>query len=249
MDVSFITENMFGNISEEALKLIREKKMKLIFYYAFEAFPFQQVDWMRTLQRTLGWLGIPSSQFILIFGDLNLGDNYRQYVETQEQYYGYPFENLFVFDHFGWEFFDYLKNFVMTNPDQKELLPVTDAVRDKQRPHKFLCLNGGGRQHRKFLLTELKRQGLLEQGLWSYLNKFDISYQETDYCWRPIQKGKGDTSLLEMLQYHKQHGNNIQEKLLDVDASQDAWHNRGMTAQHYQDTYCLLYTSPSPRDS
>lgn len=248
MDVSFITENMFGNISEEALKLIREKKMKLIFYYAFEAFPFQQVDWMRTLQRTLGWLGIPSSQFILIFGDLNLGDNYRQYVETQEQYYGYPFENLFVFDHFGWEFFDYLKNFVMTNPDQKELLPVTDAVRDKQRPYKFLCLNGGGRQHRKFLLTELKRQGLLEQGLWSYLNKFDISYQETDYCWRPIQKGKGDTSLLEMLQYHKQHGNNIQEKLLDVDASQDAWHNRGMTAQHYQDTYFNIVTETWPAD-
>ena len=49
MDISLITENMFGNISEEALKLIREKKMKLVFYYAFEAFPFQQVDWMRML--------------------------------------------------------------------------------------------------------------------------------------------------------------------------------------------------------
>ena len=85
--------------------------MKLVFYYAFEAFPFQQVDWMRILQRSLGWLGIPSSQFVLIFGDLNLGENYQQYVTTQEQYYGYPFENLFVFDHFGWEFFDYLKNF------------------------------------------------------------------------------------------------------------------------------------------
>ena len=89
---------------------------------------------------------------------------------------------------------------------------------------------------------------MLEQGLWSYLNKFDISYQETDYCWRPIQKGKGDTSLLEMLQYHKQHGNNIQEKLLDVDASQDAWHNRGMTAQHYQDTYFNIVTETWPAD-
>ena len=246
MDISLITENMFGNISDEALKLIREKKMKLVFYYAFEAFPFQQVDWMRILQRSLGWLGIPSSQFVLIFGDLNLGENYQQYVTTQEQYYGYPFENLFVFDHFGWEFFDYLKNFVISDPKQTEVLPVADAVRDKQRPHKFLCLNGGGRPHRKFLLTELKRQGILDEGLWSYLDKFDIAYDPEKFCWRPIQKFTQDTSLLEMIDYHKQHGNNIKEKQLDVDASQDAWHNRGMTAQHYQDTYFNIVTETWP---
>jgi hypothetical protein len=151
-----------------------------------------------------------------------------------------------VFDHFGWEFFDYLKNFVISDPKQTEVLPVTDAVRDKQRPHKFLCLNGGGRPHRKFLLTELKRQGILDEGLWSYLDKFDITYDPEKFCWRPIQKFTQDTSLLEMIDYHKQHGNNIKEKQLDVDASQDAWHNRGMTAQHYQDTYFNVVTETWP---
>ncbi len=248
MDVSLITENMFGCIDDKSLQLIRDKKIKLVFYYAFEAFPFQQVDWMRMLQRSLGWLNIPSSQFVLIFGDLNVGENYQQYISTQEQYYGYAFQNIFVFDHFGWELHDYLINFVMTNPNQTELLPVTDLVRDKKRNHKFLCLNGGGRQHRKYLLTELKRHDVLHQGLWSYLDKFDITYIPSDYCWMPIKKGTGDMSLVNMLEYHDKHGNNIEEKHLDVDASNDAWHNRGMTAQHYQDSYFNITTETWPAD-
>jgi hypothetical protein len=248
MDLSFITENMFGNIDEDALKLLRDKKMKLIFYYAFEAFPFQQVDWMKILQRSLGWLGIPPSQFVLIFGDLNVGKNYHQFLTTQDQYYGYTFENIFIFDHFGWEFFDYLKNFVLPNKDQKEVLPINDIVKNKERPYNFLFLNGGGRPHRKYLITELRRQNLLDKGLWSYLNKFDIKYDPTQLCHLQIKKGTGDRSLLDMLTYHNEHGNNIEEKILDVNAEEDAWHNRGMTAQHYQDSYFNIVTETWPAD-
>jgi len=248
MDVSLITENMFGNIDFEVIKLLREKKLKLVFYYAYEAFPFQQVDWMRMLQRSLGWLKIPSSQFVLIFGDLNVGENYKQFLEKQEQYYGYTFENIFVFDHFGWEFHDYLRNFVLTNPKQTELVPGTPEIRDRQRPHKFLFLNGGGRPHRKYLITELERQGVLKHGLWSYLKKFDIPYQPGDYCWAPVKKFTQDQTLIEMLRYHEQYGNAINERNIDVDAATDAWHNRGMTAQHYADTYFNIVTETWPAD-
>jgi hypothetical protein len=248
MDISLITENMFGNIDFKVIKLLREKKIKLVFYYAFEAFPFQQVDWLKTIQRSLGWLQIPSSQFVLIFGDLNLGENYKQFLNNHDQYYGYTFENLFVFDHFGWEFWDYLKTFVLTNPDQKELVPGTDETRDRKRPHRFLNLNGGARPHRKYLLTELKRQGLLDKGLYSYLNKFDIYYDPSLYCYKPIKKFDQDLSLVEMMAYHREHGNKIEEKHLDVDASEDAWHNRGMTAQHYQDTYFNIVSETWPAD-
>ena len=248
MDVSFITENMFGNIDWKVIKLLRQKKIKLIFYYAFEAFPFQQVDWMRMLQRSLGWLQIPSSQFVLIFGDLNVGENYKQYLEKHEQYYGYTFENIFVFDHFGWELHDYLTNFVLNKPDQTEVLPTTNAIRDRKRSNKFLCLNGGGRPHRKFLLTELKRQDLLKDGIWSYLEKFDIPYHPDELCWMPIKKGTGDRSLVDMLEYHKQHGNNIPETHVDIDATDDAWHNRGMTAEHYADSYFNIVTETWPAD-
>lgn len=248
MDVSLITENMFGCIDHKVIKLLREKKIKLIFYYAFEAFPFWQVDWMKMLQRSLGWMGIPSSQFVLIFGDLNVGENYKRYVQNYDQYYGYAFQNIFVFDHFGWEFHDYLKTYVVTDPNQTQLVPGTDETRDRKRPHKFLCLNGGGRQHRKFMLTELRRQNLLDQGLWSYLNKFDIQYDPSEYCYQPVKKFQQDTSYVEQYEYHVKHGNNIEEKHLDVDASEDAWHNRGMTAQHYADTYFNIVTETWPAD-
>lgn len=248
MDVSFITENMFGCIDWKSLKLLREKKMKIVFYYAYEAFPFWQVDWMRMLQRSLGWLKIPSSQFVLIFGDLNVGDNYQQYVQNHEQYYGYIFENIFVFDHFGWELHDYLKTFVMTNPEQTELLPTTDAVRDHKRSHKFLYLNGGGRPHRKFLITELKRQNVLEHGMWSYLNKFDIPYSPEEYCYWPVKKFQQDANYVDMIKYHREHGNSIEEKHLDVNAETDAWHNRGMTAEHYKETYFNVVSETWPAD-
>ena len=248
MDVSLITENMFGNIDWKIIKLLRQKKIKLIFYYAFEAFPFQQVDWMRMLQRSLGWLQIPSSQFVLIFGDLNVGENYKQYLDKHEQYYGYTFENIFVFDHFGWEFYDYLTNFVLNKPDQTEVLPTTDVIRDRKRSKKFLFLNGGGRPHRKFLITELKRLDLLKDGIWSYLEKFDIPYHPDELCWKPIKKGTGDRSLVDMLEYHKEHGNNIPETHVDIDATQDAWHNRGMTAEHYADSYFNIVTETWPAD-
>ena len=89
---------------------------------------------------------------------MNVGENYQQYISTQEQYYGYAFQNIFVFDHFGWELHDYLINFVMTKfLIKQKLLPVTDLVRDKKRNHKFLCLNGGGRQHRKILIDRIKK--------------------------------------------------------------------------------------------
>lgn len=248
MDVSLITENMFGCIDHKIIKLLREKKIKLIFYYAFEAFPFWQVDWMKMLQRSLGWMGIPSSQFVLIFGDLNVGENYKRYVQNYDQYYGYAFQNIFVFDHFGWEFHDYLKTYVVTDPNQTQLVPGTDETRDRKRPYKFLCLNGGGRQHRKFMLTELRRQNLLDQGLWSYLNKFDIQYDPSEYCYQPVKKFQQDTSYVEQYEYHVKHGNNIEEKHLDVDASEDAWHNRGMTSQHYADTYFNIVTETWPAD-
>ena len=97
-------------------------------------------------------------------------------------------------------------------------------------------------------MTELKRQDVLHEGLWSYLDKFDITYIPGDYCWMPIKKGTGDTSLVNMLEYHDKHGNSIEEKHLDVDASDDAWHNRGMTAQHYQDSYFNITTETWPAD-
>ena len=95
-------------------------------------------------------------------------------------------------------------------------------------------------------MTELKRNDLLKHGVVSYLNKFDIIYDPDNFVYKPIEKYSGDTSMLEVLDYHREHGNNIEEIQLDVNAEHDAWHNRGMTAQHYQDTYFNVVTETWP---
>ena len=98
-------------------------------------------------------------------------------------------------------------------------------------------LSKANTNHFRHLITELQRQNVLKDGLWSYLNKFDIPYEPGDYCYWPTKKFKQDPSYIEMVKYHKEHGNNIEEKHLDVNAENDAWHNRGMTADHYKETY------------
>ena len=44
-----------------------------------------------------------------------------------------------------------------------------------------------------------------------YLNKFDIPYDPADFVFVPSEKGTGDTALLEAVQYHHEHGNDIKE--------------------------------------
>ena len=250
MDLSLITENMFGNISEHTLGMLRDGKVKLVLYYAFEAFPVNQVNWINVIERSLGWLKIPKENFILIFGDQKFDENYKKYLSSgQGPFYEYFLQNVFVYDHFAWEFSDYIKNMVIdTDKEKKEIVSIDGDTQYKPRPKKFLCLNGGGRPHRKWLMTELKRNNLMQHGLVSYLNKFDIPYDPNQFVHKPIKKGTGDTSMLEVLDYHMQHGNNIEEIQLDIDPVHDAWHNRGMTVQHYKDTYFNITTETWPAE-
>lgn len=67
MDISLLTENMFGNIKQHTLDALRKGQAKLILYYAYEAFPVNQVNWINVVERSLGWLKIPKENFILIF--------------------------------------------------------------------------------------------------------------------------------------------------------------------------------------
>jgi len=248
MDISLLTENMFGNISDASLNLLRQGKMKLVLYYAYEAFPVNQVNWINVIERSLGWLQIPKEHFILIFGDQKFDQNYQKYMSSgQGPYYGYYLQNVFTFDHFAWEFSDYLKNQVIgSDRETEELVPATEQTRNLQRPKKFLSLNGGGRPHRKFLMAEFARNNLFEHGIVSYLNKFDIPYDPADFCYQPIQKYKGDTRHLDQVEFHTKY--QTPEMQLDVDASNDAWHNRGMTAQHYADTYFNVTTETWPAE-
>ena len=73
-----------------------------------------------------------------------------------------------------WPFLRY-DNFLPKILDYDENLAAIDQGReifDKiQKPHKFLFLNGRLRSHRKYLVEYLDVHGLLDQGIWSWLDQ------------------------------------------------------------------------------
>jgi hypothetical protein len=68
-----------------------------------------------------------------------------------------------TFEHFAYK--------LMLMPENVQSIKRTQEIFDKkEKPYKFLFLNGRMRTHRKYMLAYLRQQGLLDQGLWSCLH-------------------------------------------------------------------------------
>jgi hypothetical protein len=80
--------------------------------------------------------------------------------------------------------------------DFEENLQVQNSIHDifskTNKPYKFLCLNGRARPHRKYLYERFKRNGLLDQSLWTMLDSgptvmklFDLVENDIDIMTTP----------------------------------------------------------------
>jgi hypothetical protein len=76
-----------------------------------------------------------------------------------EQQEDYPY---IQHDHFLIEILNYESNLA-------EMTRVNEIFDKKQKPYKFLFLNGRARPHRKYLYERFRQQGILEQSLWTML--------------------------------------------------------------------------------
>jgi hypothetical protein len=77
-----------------------------------------------------------------------------------EQQTDYPY---IQHDHFLIEILNYESNLT-------EMTRITEIFDKKQKPYKFLFLNGRARPHRKYLYERFQQQGILEQSLWTMLD-------------------------------------------------------------------------------
>lgn len=230
MDISLILNNCFSCLNYVTLTLIRQGIVKLVIYYAYEAFPLWQEQWIRLLEKSLGSLHIPSENVIFVFGDKNLEENYSTYLSKNHPAWDFIFENRFTFDHFEFEFQHYVKNISKDN----ELVAITNDI--KPKPYRYLCLNGGGRQMRLFFLGELFRNDLNKYGLISYLDKYRI----------PIDYGRYTNHNISEESWHREWLNTLEPIILDTQIYQTGWHNRGMTASNYLDSYINIVTETAP---
>jgi len=76
----------------------------------------------------------------------------------------HPEWNCLQYDSFLPKILDYDENLV-------EIQHAQDIFHQTQKPYKFLFLNGRLRSHRKYLIEYLDSQDLLDQGLWTWLDK------------------------------------------------------------------------------
>ena len=102
-----------------------------------------------TLQSQVQMLGI--EQLIL--------DRKILLISGGEQQTDYPY---IQHDHFLIEILNYESNLT-------EMTRINEIFDKKQKPYKFLFLNGRARPHRKYLYERFRQQGILEQSLWTML--------------------------------------------------------------------------------
>lgn len=245
LELSLILRNCFGNISKKAVKLIQQKKMDLVIFYAYEGFPLQQCHWAELVERSLGNLGITSDCVKFVFGDVNIEKNVEHYYKyhAPHPWYDFRFKNNYIFEHLEFELFFHLRE-SLNDPNEKisQLVEESSLQKGQLRPYKYLCLNGGGRPHRVHLLGELKRKGLLEHGLVSYMKKFEIEFDPEEFI------HKKDPEKKEKLKFHTSWPKEIEPMYVDLEQNYTHWHNRGMTADNYRNSYFNVVTETFPAE-
>ena len=102
-----------------------------------------------TLQSQVQMLGIESL----------IQDHKILLISGGEQQTDYPY---IQHDHFLIEILNYESNLI-------EMTRIDEIFDKKQKPYKFLFLNGRARPHRKYLYERFRQQNILEQSLWTML--------------------------------------------------------------------------------
>lgn len=223
-DWSLVLENCFGNMSAKALELIKNEKVKFVFYYAYEAFPLHQCQFLSLIERSLGQLGLSPKQFHFIFGDCELYENLRHYYEKESPnpFYGFKiqYDKSFTFNHFEFE---------QRYWSSKQKKPEHKVKKD----YYFLSLNGAGREHRQVFLSELDRLQLMHKGLVSYLDKFRINPNPEEWFIDNAQ----------LLHWKKFK---LTKKILDTDEDFNEDHNRYSDDSLYSKTCFSVVTETWP---
>lgn len=242
IDRSLVVENCITALGSEVRQAILRGHIHLVIYYAYEAFPFWYREFMSSLERSLHFFRIPPSNVTFIFGDQNISVNYKEYSEGHFIYFDWETDSMISFDHFGPEFQHYLEHIkaIPREWERQQVPPFDQEVELRLRPFCFLCLNGGARKHRRYFVAELVRRGLERKGLVSYISKYFEDVTQTLY----LRPDLHDYSAL--LEFHSAWERSEHNLKIPLDQTEGWWHNRGMMASHYSDSYFSIVMETFP---
>ena len=145
------------------------------------------------------------------------------------------------FDAFLPKIFDYDENVIQA---QK----FVDIFAKKNKPFKFLFLNGRLRPHRKFLIQKLQLENLLQYAIWSNLDQNASWSQEYQLWHNGVNIIKNDIPIRYLPRKYEcsQFANNINQKtqndFVKYELFDNLWGEIYLNAEPYVDTYFSLVT-------
>jgi hypothetical protein len=125
---------------------------------------------------------------------------------------------------------------------------VSRIFETKNKPYKFLFLNGRNRPHRKYLLERFRLDGLLDQSLWTNLEtrfgdvgQIILLYQGQDLMLTPSEI-KTLPACYEVDRYRRQLSKTFESTFVKTDLFNREWGEIYLEPASYIDTYFSLVT-------
>jgi hypothetical protein len=160
------TSEVFKNIPEATLELLRNNKLKLLMYFPTEGFKLSLYDnWFIKMHDIFVEYGLANTDKYFIYNNLTIEEQYQTLIDNNQlpctftKVFGYPF---FQLEHY--------ESLLETNS------PQVDTTRMLSKDKDFYCQNAKMRAHRLLLISELDRLQLLENSFTSLLGQHP-SYQ------------------------------------------------------------------------
>lgn len=154
------TDEVFKNIPETTLELLRNKKLKLLMYFPTEGFKLDLYDnWFIRMHEIFVEYGLADTDKYFIYNNMTIEEQYEKLVANNQL--PCRFNKVFGFSFFQLEHLYRLK--AQTSPVSTERMMNKDV--------NFYCQNAKMRAHRLLLVSELSRRNLLSNSFTSMLKE------------------------------------------------------------------------------
>lgn len=128
----------------------------------------------------------------------------------------------------------FLAEMYKSDENKQQCARINEIYNKLNKPYKFLFLNGLNRWHRKYLIDRFKENSLLDQSIWTCLDRTmsDLHFLDKKYELPKYQNRLNDKSL-DTLTF----GQDVKDALFN-----NTWGDGIITSEPYIDTYFSLVT-------
>jgi hypothetical protein len=232
-------DEIFINISNLAIELLKANKLKLLIYYPYEGFDLDLYNkWFERLHKEFVKFNLKETKKYFFYNNLEIKNHYTKLIENKKLPKDYTFRKVFGFPYFYFEYYHILQKRHSIFPHEK--INLTNLF---NKTKNFLSLNSKIRPHRLILLSELDRRDLIKDSYVSFVGSLfdhpDTTMQHTLSSITEIFAVRNDINpdiKNHLLKYVKNW------KPLILDNSAEKLDNNEIVAEYYENSYFSIVT-------